>query len=127
MSLLKLSLNFYIDVAHFMPPFPEGHANRRVHGHTYKGVVTLKGQVDPETGMLMEYTELKSLVDQCVSKLDHRTLNDIPGLEIPSTEKIAEYIYKDLKSLGLKKLYSVQLSRASVDGLCVEYLAEENT
>ena len=57
--LIELSVDFVIECAHQMMEFPEGHPNRRIHGHTYYGVVKLVGSIDPETGYVMDAMELK--------------------------------------------------------------------
>jgi 6-pyruvoyltetrahydropterin/6-carboxytetrahydropterin synthase len=123
--LIELSVDFVIECAHQMMEFPEGHPNRRIHGHTYYGVVKLVGSIDPETGYVMDAMELKQHLDPVVKMLDHQFLNDIPGLVKPSSEWIAVFLWEKLagKIRGLK---SVEIRRPSV-GMSVVYKGEKGS
>lgn len=119
----EMSCQFHLEVAHWMSGFPEGHPNRRLHGHSYLGRVKLRGPVNAGSGVLMEYSQLKSVIDKLVSELDHRLLNEISGLEISSSENLARWIWKALRP-DLPELFEVQLERPSI-GMSVSYFGEE--
>lgn len=121
--LAQMTCSFHLEVAHWMPTFPEGHPNSRMHGHSYAGTVVIKGPVDSTSGVVMEYSELKTVVDSMVSELDHRLMNKIPGLEIPTSENLSRFIWNFLKP-KLPSLFEVRLERASV-GMSVSYFGEE--
>jgi 6-pyruvoyltetrahydropterin/6-carboxytetrahydropterin synthase len=87
---------FHFDAAHRLPNLPEGHKCRRLHGHTFRLEVAVEGEVDPRTGMVMDYGEIKAVAGPVVEQLDHQYLNEIPGLENPSSEVLARWIWDRL-------------------------------
>ena len=95
----RLSAEFFFEAAHRMPFFPEGHPNARLHGHSYKVKVTVRGEVDPQTGFVIEHGKLEDLLKPIQEELDHCYLNEIRGLELPTGEVIARWIWMKLKSL----------------------------
>ena len=105
-----------------MPNFPEGHPNRRLHGHSYTGEVVLEGPVDPASGVVMEIDELKRLLAPIVSLFDHNMLNDIPKLGLPTSENIAAYIFKELRA-QTPLIKEVWIKRPTV-GMSVCYQGE---
>ena len=88
---------FSFDSAHFLPYVADDHKCRRIHGHTYYVIITVEGQLDPKKGWLVDFGDLKTIVKPLIDSLDHRLLNTIPGLENPTAENIAIYIYNKLK------------------------------
>jgi len=118
----RLSARFHFESAHFMPTYPEGHPNRAMHGHSFSGEVVIESEVDMSTGMVMEHETLERRVKEIVALLDHRLLNDVPGLEIPTSEFITKWIFEKLKP-GVKGLKEVSLSRETV-GIKVTYSEE---
>lgn len=84
------------DASHTLPNLPEWHQCRRLHGHTYTVRATVTGGT-PE--WVMDLGILKAEMDRVVSALDHRHLNDIAGLENPTSENVAQWIYKRLVAL----------------------------
>ena len=89
MVLICKQLDF--DGAHFLPHVAEGHKCKRMHGHTYRVDVMLQGEPD-ERGMVLDYAEIAEAWKVTDTMLDHRTLNDVPGLENPTTEILAPWI-----------------------------------
>ncbi|MEM7682110.1 MAG: 6-carboxytetrahydropterin synthase QueD [Planctomycetota bacterium] len=114
----RLIRKFDFHAAHHLPAFPEGHACRRVHGHTYACEVVLEGDIDPATGLLMEFDALKRVIAPVEARLDHAMLNEIEGLENPTTELLARWVYQQLKP-GLPALQMVRLFETPRNG--VEY------
>jgi len=115
----RLSTKFHFESAHFMPNYPEGHPNRAFHGHSFTGEVVIEADVDMTSGMVMEHETLCVRVKEIVSLLDHRLLNEVPGLEIPTSEFITKWIFERLKP-NVKGLKEVSLSRETV-GIKVSY------
>lgn len=99
---------FTFDSAHFLPFVPLTHKCKRLHGHTYHLTVALKGGIDNEQGWVADFGDLKKAVAPLVEELDHRLLNAIEGLENPTAEVIANYIFKRLQK-NLPQLYSVKV------------------
>ncbi|MCU0825127.1 MAG: 6-carboxytetrahydropterin synthase QueD [Leptospira sp.] len=98
MEEIELSKTFGFEAAHFLPNVPDGHKCKRVHGHSFRFSVHLKGNLDPATGWLMDFGELKSIVKPIIEEhLDHYMLNDVPGLENPTSENITIWLWNKLK------------------------------
>ena len=115
----RLGAKFHFESAHFMPNYPEGHPNRAFHGHSFTGEVVMESEVDPSTGMVMDHEILDRKVKEIVKLLDHRLLNDISGLEMPTSEHITKWIFDRLKP-SVKGLKEVSVSRETV-GIKVTY------
>lgn len=107
---------FSFDSAHFLPNVSENHKCGRMHGHTYNLTVFLEGDVDPETGWLVDFTDLKEAVDPLVKSLDHRLLNEIPGLENPTSERLAEWFWQRIKPL-MPLLSKIEISETPTSGV----------
>lgn len=88
-----LQKSFTFEAAHRLPKVPEGHKCGRLHGHSYRVTVELSGPVNPETGFVLDFADLSAVVKPVVAQLDHYYLNDIPGLENPTSEILARWIY----------------------------------
>jgi 6-pyruvoyltetrahydropterin/6-carboxytetrahydropterin synthase len=96
-EIVELSRDFRFEAAHYLPNVPEGHKCRRMHGHSFRGEVVVRGPVDPTTGWLIDYADLKRVVEPLVARLDHYLLNEIEGLENPTSEVLAIWLWKELK------------------------------
>ena len=83
------------DSAHWLPRVAEDHKCRRLHGHTYRIRLEWDGDVDPASGFVVDYADLKQVWTPIKDALDHRNLNDI--LENPTCELLAEHISKQFK------------------------------
>lgn len=93
---MELAYRFGFDAAHRFTHFPPGHANRGVHGHSFQVEVALRGEPDPGTGFIVDFAELEQACAELRSALDHRMLNDVPGLEQPSLESLCAWIWRRL-------------------------------
>lgn len=96
MSDIELVKDFRFEAAHFLPNVPEGHKCRRTHGHSFRGEIAVRGPVDPQLGWVMDFADLKRVVDPIVHRLDHYLLNEIAGLENPTSEILAMWIWNEL-------------------------------
>ena len=92
----RLTRTFRFEAAHWLPTFPEGHKCRRLHGHSFHVDVVVEGEVDPAKGYLIDFGELREAVRPLEEKLDHRLLNDVEGLENPTAENLAKWVYDRL-------------------------------
>lgn len=97
---------FSFDSAHFLPNVPEGHKCANMHGHTYSLTVFIEGEPDKKTGWIIDYGELKKHIQPVIDQLDHHLLNDIPGLENPTSEILSVWLWQQIKPIipGLKHL-----------------------
>ena len=93
---IELVKDFHFEAAHYLPNVPEGHKCRRMHGHSFHCEVAVRGPIDPQTGWLMDFADLKRAVDPIVKRLDHYLLNEIEGLDNPTSELLAVWIWKEL-------------------------------
>lgn len=109
--MIELYQEFSFDAAH---RFPAGNhaAQRGLHGHSFTARIVLRGEPDPRTGFLVDLTELEARCDALRRELDHRYLNDIAGLENPSLEHIAHWIWQRLKP-AVPQLARVEVRRES--------------
>lgn len=94
---VRLSKTFDFEAAHDLPTFPEGHKCRRLHGHSFRFDVIAEGEVDPAKGYLIDYGDMKKVVDPIVRKLDHYYLNQIAGLENPTSENLAHWLWSNIR------------------------------
>lgn len=96
-ELIELVKDFRFEAAHWLPNVPDGHKCRRIHGHSFHGEVAVRGPVDRRTGWVMDFAELRAAVQPLVERLDHYMLNDIDGLENPTSENLAVWIWNELE------------------------------
>ena len=115
----RLTARFHFEAAHHMPNFPIGHPNRRPHGHSYEVDVTVEGPVQADSGVVMDHAELTAAAGPVVAELDHAYLNEIHGLELPTGECIARWVWNRL-SPSLPLLSCVRVNRPSC-GISIEY------
>ena len=94
---IELRKTFQFEAAHALPRLPKSHKCRRLHGHSFKVDIVVAGECDPKLGWLMDYAEISRRFKPIWEKLDHRYLNEIPGLENPTSEEIAVWIWNKLK------------------------------
>jgi 6-pyruvoyltetrahydropterin/6-carboxytetrahydropterin synthase len=103
---MEIYKEFVFEAAHRLPNVPAGHQCGRMHGHSWKVTVHVRGAVGRDTGWIMDYAEIRSAFDACYALLDHNCLNDIEGLENPTSEVLAMWLWRRLRPQlpGLSKL-----------------------
>ena len=97
---------FSFEAAHRLPNMPVDHKCARLHGHSFHLEVHLEGEVDSNTGMLVDYADIKTAFKPLEERLDHHYLNEIEGLENPTSENIVRWIWERLEPAlpGLSRL-----------------------
>lgn len=85
---------FRFEAAHRLPRVPAGHKCGRLHGHSYAVTLVVEGEVDPWTGWVCDFADLTAAWAPIGAMLDHRTLNDIDGLENPTSENLARWVWE---------------------------------
>lgn len=95
----RITKSFTFDAAHWLPQVPEGHKCGRMHGHTYKVILGLEGPIDEKLGWVQDFGEVSRAFRPLYETMDHRCLNEIQGLENPTAEVMAVWIYEQLKTL----------------------------
>jgi len=89
---------FQFDAAHLLPNHPGKCKN--LHGHTYRLQVWCEGPVDAETGMVLDFADLKEAVQtRVLDRVDHTYLNDF--IDNPTAERILLWIAEQLEDTGL--------------------------
>lgn len=88
--------SFRFEAAHWLPGVASGHKCGRMHGHSYRLVVGLQGKIDGATGMVIDFDFIKHHVKPLVDVLDHRCLNEIEGLENPTSENLCVWFFNRL-------------------------------
>lgn len=108
---MRITKIFSFDSAHCLENHPG--KCRNMHGHTYKVEIAVDGKVSKETGMVIDFGDLKAVVQPLIDKLDHKVLNDVVPDMIPTAENIATFI-AEVISPELKLKYGVQLHSVKV-------------
>lgn len=94
---IELRKSFQFEAAHLLPHLPRTHKCRRLHGHSFQVEIVVSGECDPALGWLIDYADISSAFKPLWNRLDHYYLNDIPGLENPTSENLAIWIWRRLK------------------------------
>ncbi|HEY1035965.1 MULTISPECIES: 6-carboxytetrahydropterin synthase QueD [unclassified Pseudoxanthomonas] len=88
---------FTVEAAHRLPHVPDGHKCARLHGHSFRIELHLSGPIDPRAGWVMDFADVKAAFKPIYDRLDHHYLNDIPGLDNPTSEQLATWIWDQTK------------------------------
>jgi 6-pyruvoyltetrahydropterin/6-carboxytetrahydropterin synthase len=93
---MEIFKEFTIEAAHCLPNVPSGHKCGRLHGHSFRISVHVRGPIDPTQGWVIDFTDIKSAFDAIEDQIDHRYLNEVTGLENPTSENLAKWIWRSL-------------------------------
>lgn len=96
---MNIYKEFSFDAAHMLPNVPDGHKCKRLHGHTFNVEVHVSGPLHETLGWVMDFADLKAVVKPVLARLDHYYLNDVAGLENPTSEVIACWLWQQIKPL----------------------------
>ena len=112
---MELYKDITFEAAHLLPNLPDGHKCRRLHGHSFKVRLTVTGDVDPVTGWIVDFADIKAAFGPFYEQLDHHYLNEVPGLENPTSEHLAVWIWNKLKP-ELPELLRVEVKETCTTG-----------
>ncbi len=115
--LVEITREFGFEAAHCLPDMPAGHPYTRLHGHSFRVEVTVVGTPDARHGWIVDFGVLDRQIAEIAEVLDHRTLNDVAGLEQPTLERIGQWIFERLVP-ALPGLDRVTVRRDSVGVRC---------
>lgn len=115
----ELIKSFRFEAAHSLAGTSLGEASEEIHGHSFRVEVVIRGVPDPATGMLADLTALEKKLEGIRAKLDHRLLNKIAGLEIPTLEHLSRFVWDNLDGVG--KIARVSVYRDSCGEACNYY------
>lgn len=94
---MEIFKTFTIEAAHWLPRVPETHKCRRLHGHSFAIEIHISGAVDPQQGWVCDFADISQAFRPLYEQLDHHCLNDIEGLDNPTSENLARWIWQRLK------------------------------
>lgn len=104
--IVELTKTVRFESAHRLPRLPESHKCSRLHGHSFRADITVRGEVDADTGWFLDYGDISRICKPLVEKLDHNYLNEIEGLDNPTSEVLAAWIWRELVD-ALPSLHSI--------------------
>jgi 6-pyruvoyltetrahydropterin/6-carboxytetrahydropterin synthase len=94
---MEIFKEFTFEAAHRLPNLPESHKCHRLHGHSFRVRVSVEGPVDEHLGWVQDFADLKQAFQPLYDQLDHNYLNEIEGLENPTSENLARWIWRRLR------------------------------
>lgn len=112
---MEIFREFTFEAAHRLPHVPHGHKCARLHGHSYRVTVHIEGPVEPDTGWVMDFGDLKTAFEPVRKQLDHYYLNEIEGLDNPTSEILAAWIW-DRLTPGLPGLSAITVRETCTSG-----------
>jgi 6-pyruvoyltetrahydropterin/6-carboxytetrahydropterin synthase len=112
---MEIFKEFRFEAAHRLPNVPAGHRCARLHGHSFRVEVHVSGEVDENVGWVRDFADLKTAFGPLYEQLDHNYLNEIPGLENPTSEVLARWIWERLEP-ALPGLSSVVVKETCTSG-----------
>jgi len=110
---------FTIEAAHRLPNVPPGHKCARLHGHSFRIELHLRGAVDAHTGWVMDFADVKTAFQPIYDRLDHHYLNEIAGLENPTSENLARWLWRETKPV-LPSLAKIVVHETCTSGCVYE-------
>ncbi|MFV0477262.1 MAG: 6-carboxytetrahydropterin synthase QueD [Parahaliea sp.] len=112
---MEIYKEFHFEAAHRLPHVPAGHKCARLHGHSFHVRLSVSGDIGKISGWVMDFSDLKAAFKPILDELDHHYLNDIPGLENPTSEQIARWIWQRLEPV-LPTLSAVEIRETCTSG-----------
>lgn len=116
---MQIFKEFSFESAHRLPNVPPGHKCSRLHGHSFHVQIYVSGPVDPQLGWVCDFADLKAAFEPILHQLDHHYLNEIPGLENPTSENIARWIWQRLQP-ALPSLSRIVIRETCTSGAIYE-------
>lgn len=116
---MEIWKEFTFEAAHLLPGAPEGHKCRRLHGHSYRVRVWVRGEPDPTAGWIVDFADIKAACEPVRRELDHQYLNEIKGLENPTAELLARWIWTRLET-RLPGLCRLEINETGASGCVYE-------
>ena len=119
---MEIYKEFRFEAAHRLPNVPPDHKCARLHGHSFLAEVHVSGPVGDESGWVLDFADVKRAFEPLVKQLDHNYLNEIEGLENPTSEVIARWIWSKVRP-ELPLLFKVEVQETCTCG--ATYFGEE--
>ncbi len=116
-SRVEIFKEFSFEAAHLLPNVAPGHKCGRLHGHSFRVSVHLVGPVDANDGWVRDFQDISCAMEPLLGMLDHYYLNEIDGLDNPTSEVLARWIWERL-NLSLPGLSQIVVRETCTSG-CV--------
>ena len=117
-NMFEITKQFTFEAAHYFPNMPEGHIYKKIHGHSFVVEVTFYGKQKKDNQWVNDFDEITLTLEKIKKKLDHKCINDIKEIGLPTLENISMWIGKQLKK-KYSNVLSVKLSRPSCGEACI--------
>ncbi len=117
-SMFEITKQFTFEAAHYFPNMPKGHIYRKIHGHSFVVEVTFYGKKNKTNQWVTDFDEITESLKKIKKKLDHKCINDIKEIGLPTLENISSWIAKQLKK-KYSNVCSIKLSRPSCGETCL--------
>ena len=114
---MEIFKQFSIEAAHWLPNVPAGHKCGRLHGHSFHIELHVSGPIDPKLGWVLDFADIKKAFKGIEDQIDHRCLNEVAGLENPTSENLARWLWQALQP-ALPLLSSIVVEETCTSG-CV--------
>ncbi|CAM4090847.1 6-carboxy-5,6,7,8-tetrahydropterin synthase [Mycobacterium basiliense] len=111
----EIYCEFTFEAAHRLPNVPDGHKCGRLHGHSYRARIYVEGPLDPRAGWIIDFGNIKDACKPVIERLDHYYLNEIAGLENPTSEHLTVWLWRELAGL-LPMMSAVSVSETCTSG-----------
>jgi 6-pyruvoyltetrahydropterin/6-carboxytetrahydropterin synthase len=116
---MEIFKEFTIEAAHRLPNVPSGHKCSRLHGHSFRVEIYVRGAVGEDSGWVMDFADIKEAFQPLYDQLDHNYLNDVAGLSNPTSENLARWIWQGLLS-KLPGLFKIVVRETCTSGCVYE-------
>ena len=116
----ELSKTFLFESAHTLNRVVDREASLRIHGHSYRAQVTVRGQPDPETGMIVDLGQFEAALSRARDGLDHRLLDEVEGLGPATLENLAAWIWRTAGQ-SIAAIHRVTVFRDSTGDMCAYF------
>ena len=116
---MEIFQEFTFEAAHRLPNVPASHKCARLHGHSFRVEVRVRGPVDERLGWVVDFDDMSRAVKPVIDRLDHYYLNEIPGLENPTSENLARWIWQEVEP-SLRGLYRITVRETCTTGCVYE-------
>ena len=119
MAVWELTKSFWFEAAHSLNHTTLGEVSQEIHGHSFRAEVTIRGVPDPETGMVVDFGILNQRIAEVQKSLDHKFLNSIEAIGVPTLENLTRYIWDRVQTAG--HVTRVSIHRDSCHESCTYY------
>ena len=117
-DIFEITKQFTFEAAHYFPNMPKGHIYRKIHGHSFVVEVTFYGKKNRNNQWVTDFYNITDSLEEIKKKLDHKCINDIKEIGLPTLENISSWIGKQLKK-KYSNVYSIKFSRPSCGEFCL--------